>query len=80
MRARQPFLAGAISCAAILGSLLPQGAADWLEPVRQKFPTEEVYFNWFMCLKADVLNRMRLTYYADELTVPPEKQPPMPQV
>jgi hypothetical protein len=62
----------AIRCAAILGSMLPQWSADWLNQLRQKFPTEEVYFNWFIRLEADVLDRMRLTFYADELTVPPE--------
>ena len=80
MRAKQPFLAGTISCAAILGSLLPQWSADWLEPLRQKFPTEEVYFNWFIRFKADVLDWVHLTFYADELTVAPKEEPPMPQV
>ncbi|MCA9947979.1 MAG: DUF1156 domain-containing protein, partial [Anaerolineales bacterium] len=38
------------SCAAILGSVLPQWSADWPEPLRQKFPTQEAYFNWFIHL------------------------------
>lgn len=79
MRARQPFLAGAISGVAILGSLLPQGAAHWLEPLRQKFPIEELYLNWFIRFKADVLDWVHLTFYADELTVAPKEEPPMPQ-
>ena len=35
---------------AILGSVLPQWSADWPEPLRQKFPTQEAYFNWFIHL------------------------------
>lgn len=33
------------SRAAILGSVLPQWSADWPEPLRQKFPTQEQRFN-----------------------------------
>ena len=29
--------------------------------------------------EADVLDRMRLAFYADELTAPPEEEPPLPQ-
>lgn len=36
--------------------------------------------NKFVRPEADVLDRMRLAFYADELTVPPEEEPPMPQV
>jgi hypothetical protein len=35
--------------------------------------------NKFVRPEADVLDRMRLAFYADELTVPPEEEPPMPQ-
>ena len=35
--------------------------------------------NRFVRPEADVLDRMRLAYYADELTVPPEEAPPLPQ-
>jgi putative DNA methylase len=34
----------------------------------------------FVRPEADVLDRMRLAFYADELTVPPEEEPPLPQV
>lgn len=43
--ARRPLT---ISRAAILGSLLPIWSADWPEPLRQKFPTEESYRKWFL--------------------------------
>jgi len=36
--------------------------------------------NKFVRPEADVLDRMRLAFYADELTVPPEEEPPLPQV
>ncbi len=36
--------------------------------------------NKFVRPEADVLDRMRLAFYADELTVPPEEEPPVPQV
>lgn len=35
--------------------------------------------NKFIRPEADVLDRMRLAFYADELTVPPEEESPMPQ-
>lgn len=35
--------------------------------------------NTFVRPEADVLDRMRLAFYADELTVPPEEEPPLPQ-
>ncbi|GAB4161476.1 MAG: hypothetical protein Fur0021_34630 [Candidatus Promineifilaceae bacterium] len=35
--------------------------------------------NKFVRSEADVLDRMRLAFYADELTVPPEEEPPIPQ-
>lgn len=36
--------------------------------------------NKFVRPEADVLDRMRLAFYADELTVPQEEEPPLPQV
>ena len=36
--------------------------------------------NKFVRPEADVLDRMRLAFYADELTVPPEEEPSLPQV
>jgi putative DNA methylase len=38
------------SRAAILASVLPQWSPDWPEPLRQKFPTQEAYHNWFVYL------------------------------
>jgi adenine-specific DNA methylase len=35
--------------------------------------------NKFVRPEADVLERMRLAFYADDLTVPPEEEPPIPQ-
>jgi hypothetical protein len=35
--------------------------------------------NTFVRPEADVLDRLRLAFYADELTVPPEEEPPLPQ-
>jgi putative DNA methylase len=35
--------------------------------------------NKFVRPEADVLDRLRLAFYADELTVPPEEEPPTPQ-
>lgn len=29
--------------------------------------------------EADILDRMRLAFYADDITVPPEEEPPLPQ-
>lgn len=45
--ARRPLTA---SRAAILGSVLPQWSADWPEDLRQKFPDEETYNQWFVHL------------------------------
>jgi putative DNA methylase len=38
------------SRAAILASVLPQWSADWPEPLRQKFASQEAYHNWFVHL------------------------------
>ena len=35
--------------------------------------------NKFVRPEADVLDRIRLAFYADELTVPPEEEPPLSQ-
>jgi putative DNA methylase len=38
------------SRAAILASVLPQWSAAWPEPLRQRFPTQEAYYAWFVYL------------------------------
>lgn len=35
--------------------------------------------NKFVRPEADILDRIRLAFYADELTVPPDEEPPLPQ-
>src|SRR5690606_32271595 len=48
---------------AMLGGLLPQWSVDWPEHLREKFPTEETYWRWFLELNGispDVVSARKL--------------------
>ena len=62
--ARRPLIA---SRAAILASVLPQWSADWPAELRQKFPAEQAYHQWFIQLlgiTGDPVKGMKIVQWA----------------
>ena len=62
--ARRPLIA---SRAAVLASILPRWSPDWPLELRQKFPTEQIYHQWFnflLGIRGDPVKGMKIVQWA----------------